>query len=68
MDNASEAQIGLIYRLMDRKHISGSVARKIIDLLSDAPDAGSNGLDLEWMKTEVNESKRRTEGSEGQSA
>lgn len=60
-DYPTPGQDRLLYSLLDRKERTGSVTAKIIALLMDCPDANANGLDLGWIKTEVNEAKRTTD-------
>lgn len=45
-EEASNAQIGLIYRLIDRRHVRKKTASKIIELLLEEiePDNGLSNL------------------------
>lgn len=65
-DEATQGQEAAIYRLLDRKRLTGNAAAKIIAILTDLHDANSDGLDLGWIKTEVNEARRHDQGTEGQ--
>lgn len=67
-DDATEGQEQAIYRLLDRKRLTRASAERILKILDDLHDANGDGLDLGWMKTEVNEARRHEQGTQGEQA